>query len=122
MPERKAVIYHNSHCSKSNAAMELLRDHGVDVDVINYLETPLSKAAISVLLSQLGIEARALIRFNEHIATELGISPTDTRTSDEWITFMARHPVLIERPIVQVGEKAVIGRPLERVLDLIAHT
>lgn len=121
MPKQKAVIYHNSNCSKSNAALNLLRDHGIEFDVVNYLETPLSQAAISVLLSQLGVEARALIRFSEPVAKELGISPADTRTNDEWIHFLTLHPVLIERPIVLIGEKAVIGRPLERVLDLLQH-
>lgn len=119
MSIQKAVIYHNSTCSKSNAALNLLRDHGVDVDVVNYLETPPSKAAITLLLSRLGIDPRALIRFNESIAKELGISPADVRTSEAWINFMAEHPVLIERPIVLIGENAVIGRPLERVMDLI---
>lgn len=122
MPLRKAVIYHNSHCSKSNAALDLLRDKGIDFDVVHYLETPLSEAAISVLLSQLGIEAPALIRFSEPLAKELGISPTDTRTREEWIGFMARHPVLIERPIVLIGEKAVVGRPLDRMSGLLEHT
>lgn len=119
MSMKKAVIYHNSTCSKSNAALNLLRDHDVEVDVVNYLETPLSKAAITVLLSQLGIEARALIRFNEPVAKDIGISPSDIRKGDEWINFMVQHPVLIERPIVLIGEEAVIGRPLERVTDLI---
>jgi len=119
MSMKKAVVYHNSTCSKSNAALNLLRDHDVEVDVVNYLETPLSKAAIAILLSQLGIEARALIRFNEPVAKDIGISPADIRTSDEWINFMVQLPVLIERPIVLIGEKAVIGRPLERVTDLI---
>jgi len=119
MSIKKAVIFHNSSCSKSNAALNLLRDHDIEVDVVNYLETPLSRAAIAVLLSQLGIEALALIRFNEPVAKDIGISPADIRTGEEWINFMAQHPVLIERPIVLIGEKAVIGRPIERVMDLI---
>ncbi len=121
MSMQKAVIYHNAACSKSNAALNLLRGHGVDVDIVNYLETPLSKMAITELLAQLGIDAKALIRFAEPVAKELGISPDDNRADDEWINFMAQHPVLIERPIVLVGKKAVIGRPLERVLGLLQH-
>ena len=121
MSIQKAVIYHNSTCSKSNAALNLLRDHGVDVDIVNYLETPLSKVAITELLAQLGIDAKALIRFAEPVAKELGISPDDNRADDEWINFMAQHPVLIERPIVLIDKKAVIGRPLERVLGLLQH-
>ena len=121
MSIQKAVIYHNSTCSKSNAALNLLRGHGVDVDIVNYLETPLSKMAITELLAQLGIDAKALIRFAEPVAKELGISPDDNRADDEWINFMAQHPVLIERPIVLIDKKAVIGRPLERVLGLLQH-
>ena len=60
MSIQKAVIYHNSTCSKSNAALNLLRDHGVDVDIVNYLETPLSKVAITDLLAQMGIDASYL--------------------------------------------------------------
>lgn len=116
------MIYHHSTCSKSTAVLNLLREHGVEVDVVNYLESPLSKAAITVLLTQLGIEAQALIRFNEPLAKEIGISPTDIRTSDEWINFMAQHPVLIERPIVLIGKNAVIGRPIDRVLGLLQHS
>ena len=79
MSIKKAVIYHNSTCSKSNAALNLLRDHDIEVDVVNYLETPLSKAAITALLSQLDIEAQALIRFNEPVAKDIGISAADIR-------------------------------------------
>ncbi len=121
MSIQTAVIYHNSTCSKSNAALNLLRDHGIEVDVVNYLETPLSKVGINGLLAQLGIEAKALIRFNEPLAKELGISPDDARTTDEWLNFMVQHPVLIERPIVLIGNNAVIGRPIERVLELLQH-
>lgn len=119
MSIRKAVIYHNSTCSKSNAALNLLRERGFEVDVVNYLEAPLSKAAITVLLAQLGIEAKALIRFAEPVAKELGISQDNSRTSEDWINFMVQHPILIERPIVSIDQKAVIGRPLERVIELI---
>lgn len=122
MPTYKAVIYHNSKCSKSNAALNLLWEHGIEVDVIHYLETPLSETEIADLLDRLGIEAKALIRFSEPLAKELGISSDDSRESTEWIHVMVLHPILIERPIVQINNKAVIGRPIERVLDLLQQS
>jgi len=122
MPTHKAVIYHNSKCSKSNAALDLLQENGIDVEVIHYLETPLSETEIADLIVRLGIEAKALIRFNEPVTKELGISPDDQRESHEWIHLMVQHPILIERPIVQMNNHAVIGRPLERVLALLQST
>ena len=122
MSNKNAVILHNSTCSKSNAALNLLQEHGVEVHVVHYLETPLSKADISLLLAQLGIDAKALIRFGEPVAKELGLSPDDSRSSGDWINLMVQHPVLIERPVVRIGNQAVIGRPLERVLDLLRNT
>lgn len=115
----KATIYHNSTCSKSNAAFNLLIEYGVEVEVINYLETPLSGKALFHLLEQLGIEAKKLIRFGEPVAKALGITADDLRDNDEWIAFMAEHPILVERPIVVIDNKAIIARPPEILLDLI---
>lgn len=115
----KALIYHNSKCSKSNAALNLLHEHGLEVIVVNYLETPLSAEAIAELLVQLGFEARQLIRFGEPIAIESCLSTNDLRDEQEWISWMVRHPVLIERPLIVIDKKAVIGRPAEAILPLI---
>ncbi|MEO8000777.1 MAG: arsenate reductase (glutaredoxin) [Arenimonas sp.] len=117
----KAVIYHNTKCSKSNAALNLLLEHGVQANIVNYLETPLSFGQLEILLNQLSIKAKALIRFGEPIAKELGLSSNDNRSENEWASFMIDHPILIERPIVVIGDKAVIGRPLQSVLDFIEH-
>jgi arsenate reductase (glutaredoxin) len=115
----KATIYHNDKCSKSNAALQLMLEHGIDVDVINYLETPFSFEQLQNLLNLLGIEAKALIRFNESAAIELGIKPDDVRDDAEWTSLMIQQPILIERPIIVVDGKAIIGRPPETVLNLI---
>ena len=115
----KARIYHNSTCSKSNAAFNLLIEYGVEVEVINYLETPLHSESLITLLKQLGIEAKKLIRFGEPTAKALGITMDDIRDNDEWIAFMTEHPILVERPIVVINNKAVIARPPEILLDLI---
>jgi arsenate reductase (glutaredoxin) len=118
-PAMKAVIYHNTKCSKSNAALDFLLAHTSDVEVINYLETPLCADALRHLLSFLKIEARSLVRFGEPIARELQISIDDKRHDNEWLSLMTRYPVLIERPIVMINDKAIIARPPERVLDLV---
>ncbi len=115
----KAVVYHNVKCSKSNAALNLLLEHGIQTEVVDYIETPLSVAQLKILSNQLGIEAKSLIRFDEPIAKELGLSSADTRDENEWLSFMANHSLLMQRPIVVIENKAVIGRPPEVVLALI---
>ncbi len=117
----KATLYHNTKCSKSNAALALLEENGVEVVIIDYLETPLSSGQLEIVLSQLDLEARALIRFGEPIAQELGLSSTDIRDEADWISFMVQYPILIERPIILIGNKAIIGRPPEAVLSLIEN-
>jgi arsenate reductase len=113
-----AIIYHNTSCSKSNAVLNLLLEHGVRVSIVNYLETPLLHDQLKTLLDQIGIEAKALVRFGEPTAKELGLSSNDSRDETGWLALMAEHPILIERPIVVINNKAVVGRPPESVLGL----
>ncbi len=115
----KATIYHNEKCTKSNAALSLLLEQGIDVSVVNYLETPLSLELLKKILGQLGIEARALIRFGEPVAKKLGIGFDNIRDDEQWLAFMIEHPILIERPIVVINNKAIIARPAERIFDLV---
>lgn len=119
MQAHKAVIYHNPKCSKSNAALNLLIEMGLEVGIVDYLETPLSNMAIGELLDMLGIEAKKLIRFGEPAAKESRLTVDDIRDQQEWIAFMVRYPVLIERPIIVINNKAVIGRPAEAILEII---
>ncbi len=114
----KARIYHNPRCSKSRATLQLLEDHGVDTEVIRYLDTPPDTDTLRGLLRRLGIGARELLRRGEAAFRDNGL---DDPALDEaaLIAAMVKHPILIERPIVVVGEAAVIGRPPERVLELI---
>lgn len=111
-------IYHNNRCSKSRAALALLEQHGKPVEVIHYLETPPSVAELKSLVSQLGISARELLRTGEDEYRELGLD--DMSLDDNaLLAAMAKHPRLIERPIVVAHGKAVIGRPPEKVLDVL---
>lgn len=112
------TIYHNPRCSKSRQTLALLEENSIAPDVVLYLEDSPSAQQIQTLLSQLGIEARALLRKGEDAYKENGLSNKDL-SEQELIEAMAKFPKLIERPIVVKGDKAVLGRPPENVLDLI---
>lgn len=111
-------IYHNSRCSKSRSALALVEQRGEPFEVINYLETPPSAEELKTLLSQLGITPRELLRTGEDEYRELGLA--DSSLNEETlIAAMMKHPRLIERPIVVAKGKAVIGRPPEKVLEIL---
>ncbi|MEO5811119.1 MAG: arsenate reductase (glutaredoxin) [Rhodanobacter sp.] len=111
-------IYHNSRCSKSRATLELLEQRGEQLEVINYLETPPSATELGVLLGQLNMSARQLLRQSEDEYQTLGL---DNPALDDaaLIAAMVAHPKLIERPIVVANGKAAIGRPPESVLAIL---
>lgn len=109
---------HNPRCSKSRGALELLHERGIEPDIVAYLDTPPSPAELRELLRKLGLPARDLLRTGEDEYRELGLD--DASLSEErLIEAMAAYPRLIERPVFVVGDRAVIGRPIERVLDLL---
>ncbi|MEZ5541652.1 MAG: arsenate reductase (glutaredoxin) [Pseudomonadota bacterium] len=112
------TIYHNPRCSKSRATLELLQQHGVQPAIVEYLKTPPSRQALGELLNLLGVEPRELMRRKEPEYRAAGLDdPALTRA--QLIDAMVRHPQLIERPIVIRHGKAVLGRPPERVLELL---
>jgi|MEHZ01.6.fsa_nt_MEHZ011614757.1_20 arsenate reductase len=111
-------IYHNPRCSKSRQALALLEKKGLAVDILMYLEKPPTVKVLRDLLKKLGIPARQLLRTNEDIYREEKLSDKE-KTESQLIDAMARHPKLIQRPIVVNGDKAVIGRPPEQVLEII---
>ncbi len=110
-------IYHNPKCSKSRNTLALLEEQGVEAEVIKYLETPPSKEELKALLKMLGISARELMRTKEDIYKELGLK--DVEDEEKLIEAMVTNPKLIERPIVIKEGKAVIGRPIENVVELL---
>lgn len=110
--------FHNPRCSKSRAALELLRERGIEPEVVAYLDAPPSPAALRELLRKLGLPARALLRTGEAEYRELGLDDADLPEA-RLVEAMAAHPRLIERPVFVVGDRAVIGRPPERVLELL---
>jgi len=112
-------IYHNPRCSKSRDGLNILAESGEDFQIVKYLDIPMEKEEIKEVLSLLGISAEELIRKNEKVWKE---NYKDKKLSeDELLEAMQEHPKLIERPIVVSGEKAVIGRPPEKIKDFIKN-
>jgi len=110
-------IYHNPRCTKSRQTLTLIKDNGVEVEIIEYLKNPVSEGELAELIGMLEITPYELIRRGEGIFKEKfkGKDLSDT----EWIKTMVEFPVLIERPIVVKNKKAILGRPPENVLKLL---
>lgn len=111
-------LYHNPRCSKSRGALELLRERGIEPTIINYLDTPPTAGELGALLAMLGTSARELLRTGESEYAELGLADAGT-SEDQLVEAMATHPRLMERPIFVHAGRAVVGRPPERVLELL---
>lgn len=112
------TIYHNPRCSKSRQTLALLEARGIKPRVIEYLKTPPDEATLRALLRKLDLPASALVRRKEEEFKALGLDAPGT-SEDAILAAMARHPKLIERPIVVAGRKARLGRPPEAVLDIL---
>ncbi|MDY6813239.1 MAG: arsenate reductase (glutaredoxin) [Pseudomonadota bacterium] len=112
------TLYHNPRCSKSRAALALLRSRGIEPDVVEYLKTPPSVAQLRGLLAQLQLPVREVLRRGEAVYHELGLDGP-TLTAAALLQAVHEHPILLERPIAVRGERAVIGRPPERVCELL---
>lgn len=112
------ILWHNPRCSKSREALALLRKEGVEPTIVEYLQTSPSVPELEHVLALLGLEPRELMRDTEPAWKEAGLDdPTLDRTA--LLAAMVAHPILIQRPIAIRGSRAVLGRPPERVLDLI---
>jgi arsenate reductase len=109
-------IYHNPRCGTSRKTLALLREKGIEPEIVEYLKTPYTVADLKDLLTQLGVPARALIRKKE--AAAAGIDPASL-SQEALIAAMAAHPIIVERPIVVADGKAVLGRPPEKVLEVL---
>jgi len=118
MSDPVITIYHNPRCSKSRQTLQLIRDAGIEPDVVEYLKTPPSAEELGRLLDKLGMEPIELMRRKETVFGELGLANRHL-THDEALAILSSHPVLIERPIVVKGSRAVIGRPPENARELL---
>ncbi len=111
-------IYHNPRCSKSRQTLQLLKDNNIEPEVVEYLKTLPSREELERILDMLGVEPRELMRRKEKEYKELGLDDPGL-SRDQLIDAMIEHPRLIERPIVIKDGKAAIGRPPEKVLEIL---
>jgi arsenate reductase len=112
------TLYHNPRCSKCRATMQLLEDNDIQANVVEYLNSPPDADTLASLLDMLGLEPRELMRQHEAEYREAGLDNPEL-TREQLIAAMVKYPKLIERPIVVSNGKAAIGRPPERVLDIL---
>ena len=112
-------IFHNPSCSKSRGALEILQERGVDADVVKYLDTPPDRKTLERILDALDDEPIALVRTGDPKFKAAGLSKDDVKTRKQVVDVLLAHPEVMERPVVFVGDRAVIARPSERVLELL---
>lgn len=113
-----ATIYHNPRCSKSRQTLAILQEHEVSVEIIEYLQTPLDIDLLRNIGSMLNMSPREFMRVKEDIYRDNQLADV-TVTDQQLLEAIVAHPILLERPIVVVDNKAVIGRPPENVLALL---
>lgn len=114
----RIVLYHNPACSKSRGAKQILTDRGIDFDTVEYLKTPLDEAELRRILETIDDPPAELVRKDANFR-ELGLSATDYVTADAVVKLLLEHPKLMQRPVVLRADQGVIGRPPEKVEDLI---
>lgn len=112
------TLYHNPNCSKSRAALELLQSRHIEPNIVHYLDVPPTAAELHALLAKLGLPARELMRKGEDAYTNLGLDNPEL-TEEQLVDAMVREPRLIERPVLADDSRAVIGRPTEKLLELL---
>jgi arsenate reductase len=111
------IIYHNPRCRKSRETLEIIRNKGVEPEIVEYLKDPLTVDQLTDIVDKLGINPSELLRKGEAIYKEE--FKGKELSEEEWLYAMAEYPVLMERPVVVKGNKAVLGRPPEKVNELL---
>ncbi|MFZ1162213.1 arsenate reductase (glutaredoxin) [Mycobacterium sp.] len=111
-----AVIYHNPKCSTSRKTLELLRDNGIEPDVVQYLKTPPSRAELVTMIRAAGIDVRTAVRKREALYAELNLADA---SDDQLLDAMAEHPILIERPFVVTSKGTRLARPVDTVREIL---
>ncbi len=112
----KYQIYHNPRCSKSRQTLELLESNGIEPEVIEYLKNPLSESEVLALLGKLNSNPQSLVRTKEDVFKENNF---DIDSAEAIAKVIAKHPKLMERPVVVKGDQAVLGRPPENIKSLL---
>ena len=119
MANQRPLIYHNPRCSKSRETLQILEDNNAAPEVVEYLQNPPDAGELRRIIALLGIPARELLRSGEDAYRQAGLDESDL-DEDAVIRAICDYPVLLQRPIVISGERAVIGRPPSRVLEILA--
>jgi arsenate reductase len=114
------TILHNKSCSTSRHAMDVITEQGVDAEVVEYLRTPLDRAALEELIAKLEDPVAELVR-KDGFFKELGLDAADYTTSEAVIGLLVEHPRLLQRPVIVKGDRAIIGRPKDRVPTFLAE-
>lgn len=114
----EVVIFHNPACSTSRKALQLIRDAGIEPRVVDYQKTPPDAALLKRLAQRGGIPVRAMLRTKSDLYAGIGLDDL-TLSDDALLAAIARHPILLERPLVATATGAAIGRPIERVAELL---
>ena len=112
------TVYHNPNCSSSKTALAIAADAGVEVDVVQYLKTKPDAEELSEIVRKLDGPVTEMVRRDNTVA-QLGLTEDDVQTADQVIALLVAHPKLMQRPIVVKGDRAVVGRPKERIADLL---
>jgi arsenate reductase len=112
------TVYEKPTCTKCREADRLLRESGIDFEKVNYYIEPIGEEKLRELIGKMGISPRELLRTSEAVYKELGLGDREL-SDDEIIRLMVEHPDLIQRPIVERGPRAVLGRPTEKIKELL---
>ncbi|MCB1202214.1 MAG: arsenate reductase (glutaredoxin) [Leptospiraceae bacterium] len=114
----KVVIYYNPRCRKSREALQIIKDRGIEPEIRYYLEEPPTQAELSEILRKMGKKPRDIFRKSEPLYKDLGLKNKDL-SDDDLLDYLIQYPILIERPIVVKGQRAVLGRPPEDIKKII---
>lgn len=111
-----ARILHNPKCSTSRKTLDLLRESGIEPEIVLYLKTPPSRAELAAMIADAGIDVRSAVRKRESLYSELGLADA---SDDELLDAMAEHPILIERPFVVTDKGTRLARPIDKVHEIL---
>ncbi len=109
-------ILHNPKCSTSRKTLDLLRETGIEPEIVLYLKTPPTRAELVTMIADAGIDVRAAVRKRESLYGELGLADA---SDEELLDAMARHPILIERPFVVTDKGTRLARPIDKVREIL---
>jgi len=115
------LVFHNPSCSKSRGALQILADEGIETDIVEYLKAPPDRATLERIVDTIPNPPAELVRKDKRFK-ELGLDAADYTERDAVVALLLEHPELMERPVVFHGDRAVIARPSELVLDLVKES